>query len=300
VKDVYPDAALLSYFEWYYHSQGADFGFLPDDPKDEEWPLRLRIKNMALNVDLIQCDGGLCPTQWQYQQIPSIFYPKLSVLHDGVDTDFMQPAETATVKLGNIELTKQHEVVTYVSRGLEPYRGFPQFMQAVAKLQKKRPHCQVLIVGEDRVAYGKKREDDKTYKQVLLEELDLDLSRIHFMGYVDYETLRSVFQISTVHIYLTIPFVLSWSILEAMACECIVLGSDTPPVREMISDGENGLLSDFFQIDELVKRTEAILENRERFKRLGVQARKQIIEKYAKSLLLPKHEALIKKVIQQP
>ncbi len=297
IKDVYPNAALLTYFEWYYNITDSDFGFLPDDPIDEDAKLRLRMKNTAINMDLIQCDHGICPTHWQHSQFPDVFKPKLTVLHDGVDTDFMQPTTAARLALPDCELTDQDEVITYVARGMEPYRGFPQFIQAVAQLQQTRPHCHVVIVGEDKVVYGRKCEEGQSYKKKALEEFPLDMKRTHFTALVNYTQLRNILQVSTVHVYLTVPFILSWSMLEAMACGCCVIGSDTPPVREIIQDGDNGLLTDFFSVPELVKRINYALDNRNKLKSIRDNARRGIVTNYAKHDLLPQHEALIMKVI---
>lgn len=180
-------------------------------------------------------------------------------------------------------------MITYVARGMEPYRGFPQFMQMVEKLQKRRPQCHVVVVGEDRVAYGKARADGKTYKQWALETLDLDQSRLHFTGLIPYHQYLQVLQASTVHVYLTRPFVLSWSLLEAMASGCLVLASDTAPVREVIQEGENGLLVDFFDVGGLCDRVEEALDYPKQMSILRAQARATIQQRYDLTQLLPQH-----------
>jgi glycosyltransferase involved in cell wall biosynthesis len=248
IKDIFPKATLLGYFEWFYHAHGTDADFDPTEPLQADDEARIRIKNAPILLDLCNCDAGLSPTTWQRQQFPTEFHSKIKVLHDGVDTSFFQPKPGAKLVLPsiNLDLSDVAEIVTYVGRGMEPYRGFPQFMEAVALIQKRRPKTHIVVVGEDRVAYGKSLPDGKTYKQLMLEKLDLDLSRLHFTGRLPYNQYLQVLQASSVHIYLTRPFVLSWSMLEAMATGCLIVASNTAPVTEVIRDGENGLLVDFF------------------------------------------------------
>lgn len=299
IKDVYPNVPLLAYFEWYYNTEKADFGFLPNDPIDEDHKLRLRIKNTAINFDLIQCDRGISPTQWQYSQFPELFKPKITMLRDGVDTAFMQPSTATKLTLANKVFTQTDEVVTYVARGMEPYRGFPQFMQVVAQLQQRRPHCHIIIVGDDRVAYGRKREDGQTYKQAALATLSLDFNRIHFTGSLDYIQLRNILQVSTVHVYSTVPFILSWSLLEAMACGCCIVGSDTQPVREVITHGKNGVLTDFFSVEKWVDHINYLLDHPQDRKNLGKKARQYVETHYAQKDLLPQQAALIQQMIEK-
>jgi glycosyltransferase involved in cell wall biosynthesis len=172
---------------------------------------------------------------------------------------------------------------------MEPYRGFPQFMHAVALLQKRRPKLQTVIVGTDRVAYGKKLPEGQTYRKKMLEELkDLDTSRLHFTGHLPYESYLKVLQCSTVHVYMTIPFVLSWSLLESMATGCLIVASDTDPVREVMEDGRNGMLVDFFSPTQLADRIEEGLDRRDRGAAIREAARNTILERYALKDLLPK------------
>jgi glycosyltransferase involved in cell wall biosynthesis len=293
MKDVFPQAKLLCYFEWYYHAHGSDADFDPTDPLDADAETRIRVKNAPILLDLASCDRGLCPTQWQRQQFPPELQTKLDVLHDGVDVSFFHPQTGAKLVLPsvNLDLSQVDELVTYVGRGMEPYRGFPQAMQAVTQLLKRRPQCHVVVVGEDRVAYGKTRADGRTYKQWAMESLDLDLSRVHFTGLLPYEQYLQVLQASSVHVYLTRPFVLSWSMLEAMATGCVVLGSNTPPVRELIRDGENGLLVDFFDVGAIADQLEAILaaKNDAKLAQIRANARQTILDQYDLAQLLPRH-----------
>jgi glycosyltransferase involved in cell wall biosynthesis len=291
IKDVFPKAKLYCYFEWFYHAHGSDADFDPSDPLTADDEARIRLKNAPILLDLCSCDRGLSPTKWQRQQFPPEYHSKIKVLHDGVDLNFFQPKPGAKLVLDslNLDLSGVDELITYVARGMEPYRGFPQFMEAVALLQKRRPNTHVIVVGENRVAYGKNLPDGKTYKDLMLEKLDLDLSRLHFTGLLPYNQYLQVLQASSVHVYLTRPFVLSWSMLEAMATGCVVLGSDTPPVKEMIEDGVNGLLVDFFSIEAIVDRIEEVLDHRDRMADLRIKARETIEENYNLARLLPEH-----------
>ncbi|AFY79210.1 glycosyltransferase [Pleurocapsa sp. PCC 7327] len=291
IKDVFPESQLLCYFEWFYHARGSDADFDPSEPLTPDDVARIRIKNSPILVDLYSCDRGLSPTNWQRQQFPPEYQSKITVLHDGIDTAFFQPKPGAKLVLSaiNSDLSHAEEIITYVARGMEPYRGFPQFMEAIALLQQRRPHCHVVVVGEERVAYGRALPDAKTYKQLMLEKLPLDLSRLHFAGLLPYSQYLKVLQASSVHIYLTHPFVLSWSMLEAMATGCLLVASDTPPVSEVVRDGVNGLLVNFFSPQEICDRVEEALDNLEKMSPIRTKARETILENYALSKLLTKH-----------
>jgi glycosyltransferase involved in cell wall biosynthesis len=297
IKDAFPNCKLISYFEWYYHSTGTDADFLPDQPLSEDDRLRIRTKNAPILADLAQCDRGLCPTGWQRQQFPALFHDHLTVLHDGVDTGFFKPKPGARLKLPSLDLAHVDELITYVARGMEPYRGFPQFMAALAELQRRRPQLHGVILGDDRVAYGRPLPDGHTYKQKMQAELPLDKARTHFTGSLPYSQYLQVIQASAVHVYLTVPFVLSWSMLEAMATGCLVLGSDTPPVREVIEDGRNGLLTDFFDTKRIADRVEEALTHPDRHAALRAAARATVFERYDLAALLPQHIALIRSLV---
>jgi glycosyltransferase involved in cell wall biosynthesis len=291
IKDLFPQSKLCCYFEWFYQAHGSDADFDPSEPLDADAEARIRVKNAPILLDLCACDAALAPTNWQRQQFPAEFHNKMTVRHDGIDTAFFQPKAGAKLKLPTIDLdlTAVDEIVTYATRGMEPYRGFPQFMEAVALIQFRRPHCHVVVVGEDRVAYGKQLPEGKTYKQLMLESLPLDLSRLHFTGSLPYHQYLQVLQASSAHIYLTRPFVLSCSMLEAMATGCLVIGSNTEPVREVITDGKNGLLVDFFSPMEIADRVEEVLDHPDQFIGLQQQARQTILQYYNSAELLPQH-----------
>jgi len=291
IKDALPKAKLFCYFEWFYNAYGSDADFDPEDPLNADDQARIRIKNAAILTDLYSCDRGLSPTYWQRQQFPKEYHNKITVRHDGVDTSFFVPQPGAKLVLRNlkIDLSEAQEIITYVARGMEPYRGFPQFMEAVALLQQRRPNCHVVVVGNNRVAYGKQLPEGQTYKDLMLEKLSLDLSRLHFTGLLGYSDYLKVLQASTVHIYLTRPFVLSWSMLEAMSTGCLLVASNTQAVTEVIQDGVNGLLVDFFSPTEIAQRVEEALDNQDSMASIRVNARETIKQKYDLATLLPQH-----------
>ena len=230
-KDIFPDAKYLAYFEWYYHCHGGDGEFFRSEPYGANDEVRIRIKNSALLQDLASMDWGQSPTRFQQGQLPAIFRPHVSVLHDGVDTNFFSPDPGVVLEVAGKRFTADDEIVSYIARGMEEYRGFPQFMEALYKLQKRRPNMQAIIIGEDRIAYGARRKDGKGLKADMLKKYDFDESRLHFLGLQPLSVLRDTVRISRAHVYLTAPFVLSWSMMESMGAGALIVGSDTEPVR---------------------------------------------------------------------
>ena len=295
-KDIFPRAKLLCYFEWFYNAHGSDADFDPNDPINADDEARIRIKNAPILIDLYSCDRGLSPTNWQRQQFPPEFHSKITVRHDGVDTDYFKPEPGAKLVLPriNLDLSEVSEIVTYVARGMEPYRGFPQLIKTIAILQKKRPQCHCVIVGKNRVAYGKSLPDGQTYKDVMLEKFPLDMSRVHFTDLLPYDEYLQVLKASSVHLYLTRPFVLSWSMLEALSTGCLVVGSATPPVQEVIEDGINGLLVDFFNPSKIASKIIEALNNPDKMAKIRTRARETILETYDLAKLLPQHLEWIK------
>ncbi|MBL4836212.1 MAG: glycosyltransferase [Kordiimonadaceae bacterium] len=299
-KDLFPTSKLLTYFEWYYQCHNSDGEFFMDKPYDANAELRLRMKNTPILHDLAAMDWGQSPTKFQHSKLPGVFQSRVSVLHDGVDVDYFSPEENASsptkVKVGDIELLVEDEIITYVARGMEEYRGFPQFMEAVSELQKQRPTLHVVILGEDRVAYGALRKDGKTFKKWALEQFDFDHSRLHFMGLQGLKVFRDLMRITSAHIYLTAPFVLSWSLMEAMSTGALIIASDTDPLKEMITHGENGLLVPFFDVDKLVTQINRALNDKSEYRSCCVKARATITNTYSTSDLLPQYRQLIENV----
>lgn len=300
LKDVFPDVPLISYCEWFGTADGpeAKFEGTVYDYKDRE---KIRCGNSELFIDLYSCDAAISPTNWQKQQFPKEFQDKITVIHDGIDTNVCKPDSGATFLIADkgLELSANDEILTYGTRVMEPCRGFPQFMEAVEKLLKKRPKLQVVIAGNDVTCYGEKLEGGKTYKQLMLEKLDLDMNRVHFVGGLNFLDFIKLLQISSAHVYLTAPYILSWSMLNAMACGCCVVASDTQPVQEVIKNNYNGLLFDFHNINEQVEKIEYALDNQDKVKEIRNNARQTIVEKYEFKKLLMEQIAFIMKVVEK-
>ncbi len=294
IKEIYPDVPLLSFMEFYYHAFGADVYFDKNEPVNIDDVASVRIKNSTNLLNLEMCDWGITPTWWQLKQHPKEFHHKISVLHDGIDTDIVKPSTNKRpIQLpdGTV-ITEKEKIVTYICRNFEPYRGFPTVMRGIEKLVKERSDCHVLIVGNDGNGYGR-NASKKTFKQQILEELTLDASRVHFINTLPYEQYLRVLQVSDVHIYFTVPFVLSWSSMEAMSAGCLLVASDTAPVREVMQDGVNALLTDFFSPEQLAARLHEALDNQEKLQHLRDAARQTILDKYSLHKLIPLHLALI-------
>lgn len=281
LKDLFPAAKLMLYCEFFYRADGSDVGFDPERPVTLEMRCRIRTKNAALLAGLEAADWGVSPTEWQRRQHPAAFRPGISVVHDGVDTALCRPDGSATVTLPDgRRLSRADEVVTYVARNLEPYRGFPTFMRAAGEILRRRPNAHILVVGGDEVSYGSRPAEGGTWREVMTAEIQPDPRRIHFLGKIPYEAFLSVLRVSRAHIYLTYPFVLSWSMLEAMACGAPIIGSDTPPVTEVIEDGRNGLLVDFFDHKAVADRVEEALDDPGRMARIAEAARRTVVERF--------------------
>ena len=284
LKDIFPDARVLLYGEFFYRAQGADVGFDPEFPMSAEKVLRLRVMNAPLLMSLDASDWGLAPTRWQHRQFPAAYAQRMSVIHDGINTDAVSPSKEVF----------QEELITYVARNLEPYRGFHVFMRAIPEIQKRRPNARIVIVGGDEVSYSPRLPPGQTYRQRLLRAIEgkADLSRVHFTGRIPYADYLALLRRSSVHVYLTYPFVLSWSLLEAMSAGCLVVGSRTPPVEEVIRDGENGLLTDFFSTEQLAARIDQALSMDSR--PLREAARKTAVERFdLKRVCLPAQLELV-------
>jgi glycosyltransferase involved in cell wall biosynthesis len=299
VKDVFPDAPLLAFIEFFYQAHGSDHDFDPEYASgDWQSACRIRAKNAAHLMSLEACDWAVTPTEWQRSTIPATYQAKVSVIHDGIDTGIVRadPAVSIALKSAGVTLTARDDVITFVNRNLEPYRGFHVFMRALPEIQRRRPNAWVLIVGGEDVSYGARLPDGQTYRQKAMAEVgaSLNMERVRFLGRVPYADFVRLLQISGVHVYLTYPFVLSWSMLEAMAAECLVVGSATPPVEEVIRDGDNGLLVDFFSKTGLADAIDRVLDHPDRMRALRMRARQTVIDGYdLKSVCLPRQLALV-------
>lgn len=288
LKEVWPQARLGIYCEFFYRQEGADTGFDPEFPvTDQGDACRLRLKNLNNLLHFEAADAGISPTEWQASTFPEPFRHRISVVHDGIDTAAIAPDAQANLSLNTaageqIRLTRQDEVVTFVNRNLEPYRGYHVFMRALPELLRLRPRARVLIVGGDKVSYGAGPDPAKdgasTWKEVFVREVrgqiaDADWARVHFVGHLPYRHFITLLQLSSVHVYLTYPFVLSWSLLEAMSAGCTIVASDTAPLREAIRHNDNGRLVDFFDAAGLAREIAGLLDDPASRERLGANAR---------------------------
>lgn len=295
-RDVFPQSRHLVFAEYYYDADGGDSFFDPEfQPSIDRLNAlkRLRLKNTHLLHALAACDEAVAPTHFQKNRHPPAFLDRIQVIHDGIDTDRFKPNPSARVKLAQagVELRPGDEIVTFVARQLEPYRGYHTFMRSMARLQRLRPQARVVIVGGDGTAYGAAPPDGKSWKGIFFDEVkaSLDMTRVHFVGQVPHRVLQQLLQVSAVHTYLTYPFVLSWSMLEAMSQGCLLVASDTAPVREVIEHGRNGLLVDFFDHQGLADSLAEALDRRGDLQHLRVAARQTVVERYdLRRVCLPK------------
>jgi glycosyltransferase involved in cell wall biosynthesis len=298
VKDVLPQTPALGYCEYFFRSKGGDIGFDPRQPASVQELGRARLRNMIQQATLEAVDAGLSPTAWQRSRYPANVQPRIAVCHEGVDTAVCRPDERARFQLPDGRTVSYGDaIVTYVARGLEPYRGFPQFMRAAASIAKKRNDVLFLIVGDDTVSYGRTHPSGRSWRQVMMAETGIDPNRIVFLGPINHAALVRLFQVSAVHVYLTVPFVLSWSLLEAMACGCLVVGSKTAPVEEVIADRRNGILTDFWDTDLLANRVLDGLARPGPGRALRQAARATIEQRYRRSDCLARQVDLLGRLI---
>lgn len=285
VRSVFPDARLLVYGEYFYGTPGGDMGFDPEFSKvsllgDQ----RIVLKNTHLLHALSECDAALSPTFFQKSRHPAWAQEKITVIHEGIDTKVFRPDSFAWIQLKSAgqRLSAEDEVITFVARHLEPYRGYHVFMRALPLIQKMRPKARIVIVGGDGVSYGAAATNGQSWKDIFLREVAdrLDMSRVHFVGKVPHHLLTRLMQVSAVHVYLTYPFVLSWSLLEAMSIGCLIVASNTAPVAEVIAHGKTGLLTEFFDVKALAETVAEAAENRHRFGDIKAAARAHVEVNY--------------------
>jgi glycosyltransferase involved in cell wall biosynthesis len=305
LKDVWPNTKLAIYSEFFYHAQGADVGFDPEflvkDPADS---CRLRLKNTNNLLHFETADAGISPTYWQASTFPLPFRDKITVIHDGIDTRVIAPNPAASLTLntsnGSLLLTRDDEIITFVNRNLEPYRGYHSFMRALPEILRRCPKARVLIVGDDNVSYGARPPEGQTWKTIFLEEVRerLDMSRVHFLGHIPYNYFIPLLQLSRVHVYLTYPFVLSWSLLEAMSAGCSIVASDTKPLHEAIIHNQTGRLVNFFDVAALSDEVCSLLDQPEQRAEFSVNARTFACANYdLKTVCLPRQLAWVQNLL---
>ena len=301
LRELY-DCPIINYFEFFYHTKDSDLDFRRDLPAyGAEELLRARTRNAIFLLDLQNCDRGYSPTHFQRDQLPQEYRAKVEAIFDGIDTNLWKPVENPKRTFAGWTLPEDKKIVTYVSRGMEAMRGFDIFMKIANRICKQRDDVIFVVVGEDRIAYGgdKRFTGGMTFKQWVLSEDEYDLERILFLGRIPPVDLVQLFSVTDLHFYLTAPFVLSWSMMDALACGALVMGSDTPPVKEMIKHGENGLLFDFFDIDAAVAQANEVLDQPEQFQPQRDAAVELIRENYSMEVCLPKMLALYQQAAEQ-
>ncbi|HJZ30800.1 MAG TPA: glycosyltransferase [Hyphomicrobiaceae bacterium] len=304
LKNVWPDIKLAIYAEFFYRPRGLDTDY---DPEIQHPNLSSSIVTTTLQAPLLlamhTADAAIAPTRWQAQTFPAHFQPRIAVIHDGIDSERLVPNAAAQVTIGRHIFRSGDEVLTFVSRNLEPYRGYHVFMRALPEVLRARPNAHVVIVGGQEAGYGPLHASRKAWKEIFLDEVKdrLDLARVHFVGTIPYASFVNLMSVTRVHAYLTYPFVLSWSMLEAMSAGALVVGSATPPVEEIIRHGSNGLLVDFFDRQRWSATLIEALAEPNRFAPLRVAARQTILEGYdLKSNCLPRMLALVESLGSQP
>ncbi|MCI4678573.1 glycosyltransferase [Rhodoblastus acidophilus] len=302
LRSVFPRARIGIYCEYYYRPEGQDVHFDAEGPQlGVDGVIALHCKNASTLLSLAEADFGLSPTEWQKQTYPAEYQAKIHVVHEGVDEVRLSPDEEARFLLPNGELLDRgKEIVTFVARNLEPMRGYHIFMRALPRILDARPEAQVVIVGGDGVSYGPSPPEGKSWKSIYLDEVAgrLDLSRVHFLPYLPYDEYVRLLQVSRTHVYLTFPFVLSWSLIEAMALGCVIVASDTAPVREAITHEINGLLTSFHDPDALADQVARVLSDPVAFVQLGRAARATALGRYARSACIA--EAMERLGLERP
>lgn len=300
LRTIFPAARILLYCEFFYGMQGRDVGFDPEFPETgADGHVALHLKNASSLLALSDCDFGVSPTNWQRSTFPKEYQSKITVIHEGIDADVVKPDPDAVLRLpSGLELRRSDEVVTFVARNLEPLRGYHRFMRALPRIISARPQAQVVVIGGDGASYGALPPQGTTWKSLFFDEVaeHIDRKRIHFAGRLPYRDYLTALQVSSAHVYLTYPFVLSWSLLEALSAGCLVIGSDTPPVREVLNN-ENGLLTPFFDTEQLAERVTEALTFPRRFRSVRARARRTILDQYDLArICLPKMMAFIQKL----
>ena len=293
-REVLPDTPSIGFFEYYYSVHGGPVGFDPASPPSDHAPYLMQGHNVVPLFNIEQVTRGHSPTLWQRNRFPKSFHDKIYVCHDGIRTDKLVPNTKAKVNLGRIgrPLTQKDEIVTYMARNLETTRGYHMFMRALPHIQRARPNARVIVIGGNDASYGGKSKHPGGLRGEMEKEVGhlLDWDRLHFLGQVPYESYQKIIQISSCHIYLTMPFVLSWSLLESMSIGATIVASDVPPVREAMTHGETGLLVDFHDAEAIARQVVDVLERPRDFAHLGPAARQHVIDTYDfNTVCLPEH-----------
>jgi glycosyltransferase involved in cell wall biosynthesis len=283
LPELYPGVPVIDYFEYFHVPHRSAIDFRHDFPPPRRFSLRQRVLNATRMLHLEYCSAGYTPTNFQLALLPERYRSKVRVIHDGIDTEFWRRS------VEPVRSSDDTRIITYVSRGLESIRGFDIFMRAAKLIYQVYPNVVFLVAGWDTVEYGPDMAliEEKSFKEHVLNQDDYDLERIRFLGPIPRESLLRVFTLSDLHIYLTVPFVLSWSLLQAMSCGCTVLASDTEPAREVVVHGQNGLLCDFFDAEGLAEAAVGVLRDPAGHRELGRAAARTVRDRYALDVVVP-------------
>lgn len=306
LRELYPDVPIINFFEYYYrpHAPDSDIDFR----SDLNWPAtdatyhRARCRNAMLLLDLQNCDAAYTPTEFQKSRFPVEYQDKLQVIFDGVDRSIYHGHDeklrppvsqrgSGLRTIGPLTLSPHTRLVTYVSRGFESMRGFDLFIRTANLIAEQYPDVLFAVVGTDRIAYGgdeKHIAPFKSFKDWTLSRYPINREKFAFLGRIDPPVLAQLLAATDLHLYFTVPFVLSWSLMDALSCGAVVLASDTAPVKEMIRDGENGLLADFFNVDQFAAKAVEVLKDSDSFRPLGRAAEQLIAEHYSLDAVLPR------------
>ncbi|WP_298284947.1 glycosyltransferase [Acidocella sp.] len=302
--DVFPGVPILGYFEFYYRILGTDVNFDPEFPMPLERYGTVRAKNTInlLALDLEQY--GQTPTQWQLKTYPSWAQSRIKVLEEGVDLELCQPDPTLArqnLTVGPLSVGPKQKLITYVARNLEPYRGFHTFMRALPRLLAERPDAVVSVVGGDEVSYGAPPPQGGTWRQAMMAEVGerIDLKRVHFMGKLPYRDHLTLLKRSDAHVYLSFPFVASWSLREALACGCVVVGSDTETVTEFVQDGVTGIVTPTLDHEALTDNVLRALSDKTLAARVRKGARDYAVRRLGMRAYLNRYRAYIEEITGQ-
>jgi glycosyltransferase involved in cell wall biosynthesis len=294
IKEIYPGVPVIGFFEYFYSTNGGPVGFDPESPVSEHASYLMAAHNTVPLVNIEVVDLGHCPTYWQRDRFPKSFHDRVYVCHDGIRTENLLPNPDVKVTLGRVDkpITCEDEIVTFIARNLETTRGFHQFMRALPIIQAARPNARFLVIGGNEVSYGGKSKHPGGLRAQMEEEVGdrVNWKMVHFLGQVPFEDYKKIIQVSSCHIYLTMPFVLSWSFLESMSMQSTIVASDVAPVREAITHGETGLLVDFFDSKAMAAQVVDLLQNPKNYAHIGPNARKHVVETYDfLTVCLPEH-----------
>lgn len=303
LSDVWPSVPLICYQEFFYNAIGFDSDFDPElqGVPDLQDRARIKLKNANLLLMLNSSTWNVTPTKFQYSTFPSTYQSKISVIHDGIDTNLVRPDSNQSPFLlpDGTYIYPHQNTITFVNRNIEPYRGCHTFIRSIPHIQKQMPNSRIVIVGEPLgVSYGKPAPGN-SWKDTFLDEISSDYNpnTVHFTGSLSYKQYLQLLKMSACHVYLTYPFVLSWSLLEAMSSGIPIVGSLTPPVQEIIQHDFSGLLVDFFSPQDLADAVTSVLSSRSLSKFLSKNARQLILDEYSLNVCIPKHLALLNQFV---